>query len=748
MATELIGYSDKFSVTPGERLAFKVSTDLPEYENTIVRLIHGDENPAGPGFKEEVVPTPVNGAYPGRRQQVHCGSWLMVPDRSVLRGLNPLTLQAWIFPTGTGRGERQGLISKWWSSEPAGYGLGLGPDGDLELRVGCRDGDIHSLSTGRALRGHHWYFVAATIDLSARQVRLCQQECFGPGPDRTSCSLTGALPRLAAGDSDAPLLMAAGCAHRLDGRSLGKELYDGKLDRPSLFRRALANEELEQLRQGASPLQVGRQDLVAAWDFSKERHTSRVRDLGPYKLHATAVNMPARAVTGHNWSGREPDFRRSPGEYGAIHFHGDDLEDAAWRTDFTLTVPQNLRSGIYAARLRGADREDHIPFFVRPGEGARRAPAALLVPTLTYLAYANERMDYSRSLAALMATSRPLNRDPRDLYLVDHPELSASLYDHHRDGSGFFYSSRLRPITNLRPKYRKWRQGGPRHLASDLYLVDWLETKGFACDIITDEDLHARGLELLRDYRVLLTGTHPEYTTGAMLSALAQYLGQGGRLMYLGGNGFYWVTSISEEKPHVMEVRRGHAGSRTWESAPGEVHHSTTGEMGGLWRHRGKAPNKLVGVGLSCMGWSTESPGYARTSASGDPRAAFIFEGVGEREAIGAFGLAMGGAAGDELDRLDFELGTPPHALLLASSTGHNHHYQQVIEDIPQLKSERVYGGSTHPPIRADMVYFETARGGAVFSVGSMSWCGSLSHNDYDNNVSRITENVLRTFLR
>ena len=71
MATELIGYSDKFSVTPEERLAFKVSTDLPEYENTIVRLIHGDENPAGPGFKEEVVPTPVNGAYPGRRQAVH-----------------------------------------------------------------------------------------------------------------------------------------------------------------------------------------------------------------------------------------------------------------------------------------------------------------------------------------------------------------------------------------------------------------------------------------------------------------------------------------------------------------------------------------------------------------------------------------------------------------------------------------------------------------------------------------------------
>jgi N,N-dimethylformamidase len=27
-----------------------------------------------------------------------------------------------------------------------------------------------------------------------------------------------------------------------------------------------------------------------------------------------------------------------------------------------------------------------------------------------------------------------------------------------------------------------------------------------------------------------------------------------------------------------------------------------------------------------------------------------------------------------------------------------------------------------------------------------MAWCGSLSHADYANNVSRMTENVLRRF--
>ena len=49
--------------------------------------------------------------------------------------------------------------------------------------------------------------------------------------------------------------------------------------------------------------------------------------------------------------------------------------------------------------------------------------------------------------------------------------------------------------------------------------------------------------------------------------------------------------------------------------------------------------------------------------------------------------------------------------------------------------------------VRADMVFFETENGGGVFSTGSIAWIGSLSHNRHDNNVSRITENVLRRFL-
>ncbi len=48
--------------------------------------------------------------------------------------------------------------------------------------------------------------------------------------------------------------------------------------------------------------------------------------------------------------------------------------------------------------------------------------------------------------------------------------------------------------------------------------------------------------------------------------------------------------------------------------------------------------------------------------------------------------------------------------------------------------------------IRADIVYYETPNGGAVFSVGSITFCGSLSHQNYANNISRMVDNVLTRF--
>lgn len=213
--------------------------------------------------------------------------------------------------------------------------------------------------------------------------------------------------------------------------------------------------------------------------------------------------------------------------------------------------------------------------------------------------------------------------------------------------------------------------------------------------------------------------------------------------MYLGANGWYWHVAYHDQEPGIMEVRRGEDGIRAWAAEPGEYYHSFTGEYGGLWRRKGKPPQMMAGTGFSAQGFDISSY-FRRLPDSDNERARFIFDGVSD-EIIGDFGLIGGGAAGLELDRADRLLGTPPNCLVLASSENHSDIYLVVCEEI--LINFPGISGQENELVRADMVFYETPAGGAVFSTSSIAWAGSLSHNNYENNVSKITENVLRRFL-
>lgn len=60
---------------------------------------------------------------------------------------------------------------------------------------------------------------------------------------------------------------------------------------------------------------------------------------------------------------------------------------------------------------------------------------------------------------------------------------------------------------------------------------------------------------------------------------------------------------------------------------------------------------------------------------------------------------------------------------------------------------DTVPGESHQQLIRADMTFFETPAGGAVFSNGSITFCGSLLSDQEHNDVSRLTHNVIDRFL-
>ena len=257
---------------------------------------------------------------------------------------------------------------------------------------------------------------------------------------------------------------------------------------------------------------------------------------------------------------------------------------------------------------------------------------------------------------------------------------------------------------------------GPHILGADLHLLDWMEVKGFDYDVLTDQDLHFEGAAALAPYKVVLTGTHPEYWTERMLDGLEEYLSAGGRLMYLGGNGFYWVTSLDPERPHVIEIRRW-GGTGPWKAQPGEYHHSTTGELGGVWRSRGRAPQRITGVGFASQGSGPGIP-YERKPDSFRPEAAFIFEGVGD-EPIGEGGLVMGGAAGFEVDRADPALGTPPQTLVVATAWGLSDEYQHCVEEL--FSTDPRQGGSMSPDVPRPTWSTSRARTGAGSSPSAPS---------------------------
>ena len=123
------------------------------------------------------------------------------------------------------------------------------------------------------------------------------------------------------------------------------DTYNGKIDRPRLSGAALGKHEIDALARGfkGCPADL-RRAAIGAWDFqaniTKNIASTYIIDTSPNVLNGHAINLPARGMTGYNWTGDEIVYHHAPEEYGAIHFHDDDIDDARWDADFGFTAPE------------------------------------------------------------------------------------------------------------------------------------------------------------------------------------------------------------------------------------------------------------------------------------------------------------------------------------------------------------------------------------------------------------------------
>ena len=439
---ELIGYTDPWSTVAGQRVELMVSTTEPTFDVRLVRLRHGDPNPAGPGFRATGVPSAVDGTYPGAVQAIRCGSYAVIEDGAASR-----TLGAWAWPTRPDAGREQVLLQR------GGLTVLIGADG----RPCARAGDLEV--RGERLARERWVRLTAVL-----------------GEDRLS---------LTVGDdtfgADGACAAAAGPIH-LAADADGGRCYDGKLEEPFADR-----------------------DVGPARGAPRERpHRRRRRTPVPRTTPPTSAprptSMPPSTSTPTTWRTRAGS---RPARFRCR------------TTSRRASTPSSSPRATSPTTCRSSSG---------PPTGRPSAPVALLLPTLTYQVYGNERLVAGGEGGMAPTAGREFALDPADHWLAAHPEAGASCYDLHPDGHGVSLVSMLRPIPNLRPSFVWWVTEAPERFGSDLYVVDWLEELGQPHDVFTDHDLHADGAALLDGYRVLITGTHPEYWSREMLDALQGWL--------------------------------------------------------------------------------------------------------------------------------------------------------------------------------------------------------------------------------
>ncbi|MEP3275788.1 MAG: N,N-dimethylformamidase beta subunit family domain-containing protein [Stappiaceae bacterium] len=695
----LLGYADRLSARPGDTIEFKVSSRSSNpFTTRLMRSISADPNPNGQGIVEEDASAFFkHPAVPSVERPFYAGSYGIAWSDVSAPADAAITVTATIFPTL--RSERAQTVLSLGAID-----LHLDPTGATCLKIGDQ-----TVTTGVPLKLRHWHRIEAQIE--AGTITLRQMTLGRPAAKPIQAQVQDTVVQSAT-LSGTPVIAA-----KLDNGQAVQH-FNGKIEAPAIT----AN---------GSPFCV--------WDFSKDISTTIARaEMGP---DLTLVNFPTRAVTSSRWDASEMNWTHKPEHYNAIHFHEDDIYDFQWGTDFTFTLPDDMPSGVYVMRLECDGHHDAIPFFVCPPRGKRSADLCVLVSTFTYSIYGN----HARPEFDPVWKETFFDRNAYPYNPAEFPHYGLSTYNYHRDGSGICQASHRRPLFNLRPGYMTFGNtncSGLRHFQADSHLLSWLHAKGIDYDLITDSDLHADGAAAIQGYKAVTTATHPEYHTEQTLDALRDYRDSGGNLLYLGGNGFYWRIAVHPENDSLLEIRRAEDGIRAWAAEPGEYYNAFDGTYGGLWRRNGRAPQDLVGIGFAAQGEFIGDP-YRRVCT--DPKFDWVFDGI-EDEMIGDFGFSGNGAAGFELDHIDYRLGSPENTVLLARSVTRENGFMLVPEE--QLTHlTNLTGGPEKDALHADMILVEHPGGGSVFATGSITFCGSLPWNDFNNNISRLLQNVLGRML-
>ncbi len=376
----------------------------------------------------------------------------------------------------------------------------------------------------------------------------------------------------------------------------------------------------------------------------------------------------------------------------------------------SVTAPE--RSGLYYFHAKGESGAFFsFPWVVAPARP--QAPIAVLASTNTWNAYNN-----------FGGRSNYVNANE----LPPRPTVNARLdLDRYTRGAFYvwqFFDDQYAPLSFERPEPGNHIPENVKatdpiegrlecaQAPAEWRLLAWLEREGYTYDLYSDYQLHSGQLDL-DGYKILILAVHPEYWSRTMYYRVKDWVHKrGGRLMYLGGNGINCEVEFLNEATLRFKT---YLASR--EGSLGMVDPTNPDIRYESRFHRTvESEANLLGVVCTESGIMTAAP-YRVVEASH-----WVFSGTNLRNGD-VFGTASlherchGGASGHETDKRSPH--SPADTVVLAKGLNPDE------------------GG-------AEMAYYESSSGGAVFSVGSITYPAVLL---VDPGVSRITANVIRRFL-
>lgn len=443
------------------------------------------------------------------------------------------------------------------------------------------------------------------------------------------------------------------------------------------------------------------------WVRSGERSEYRVHAVEPYRLDLYRYGWRKEYIKTVGWfdeHGPRATMQITPdGDYTqtGIEFNKRGYRNNPHHTQFVVG-PE--RSGLYYFHAKAESGVFFsFPWIVAPAEP--RAKIAVLAANMNWNAYNNfgGRSNYIHPIEmppkptvnARLDLDRYTSDEHMQFSVEDYAPLSfdrPELINHIPEGTEITDPVEGRSTCHVAPA--EWR------------LFGWLEREGLEYDLYAETQFH-QGVLHLDAYQVVITSTHPEYWSKEMYFNLKEWVFErGGKLLYLGGNGLNCPVEFIDE--YTMTIRNGKYKGIT-------ANLQEFGKESRMHTYYESEAN-LLGVVCTDSGIMTGAPYRAIDTSH------WIFEGTGlnDGDIFGEKCLHMrcwGGASGHETDKMSPS--SPAGTKLLAKGLNPDN------------------GG-------AEIVYHETASGGAVYSVGSISYPCSLP---VDSNISTITRNVIDRFL-